>query len=181
MVGSDGGTLRRRASHGVVENTVLPRSYLYSAFFVQSNNLNGDVCIADSSASCHMTHQTCRVGRQHRCCLPQIHARATQLTLVDISYSLHAVERTRRIILVAHGIGTNATFPRISCGSHLRATRLPAGTIRAEKWTRDIRENTILNQLCHPVPPPPLVKHQNSIYMTGISFFSNCFGDRYSA
>ena len=40
----------------VVGDVTVPGSYLHSAFVVQSGSNEGDVWIADSGASCHMTH-----------------------------------------------------------------------------------------------------------------------------
>ena len=45
----------------MVENITVPGGYLYSAFVVQSGSNKGDVLIADSSASCHMTHDRTRL------------------------------------------------------------------------------------------------------------------------
>lgn len=39
-----------------IENVTISRAYLHSAFIVQSNSSAGDVWIAESGASCHMTH-----------------------------------------------------------------------------------------------------------------------------
>ena len=45
----------------MVENITVPGGYLHSAFVVQSGSNKGDVLIADSSASCHMTHDRTRL------------------------------------------------------------------------------------------------------------------------
>ena len=73
-----------------------------------------------------------------------VHGKSDQrITLIDVAYvpdlglnlySLHAVQATYLIVSDASGthiIGPNLTFPRSSSGSHLRATRLPAGTVGA--------------------------------------------------
>ena len=46
----------RVPSASVEGNITVPGSYLHNAFVVQSGSNEGDVWIADSSASCHMTH-----------------------------------------------------------------------------------------------------------------------------
>ena len=44
----------------MVGDVTVPGSYLHSAFVVQSGSNEDDVWIADSGASCHMTH--CRTS-----------------------------------------------------------------------------------------------------------------------
>ena len=46
----------RVPSASVVGNVTVPGSYLHSAFIIQSGSSEDDVWIADSGASCHMTH-----------------------------------------------------------------------------------------------------------------------------
>ena len=41
--------------------TVIPDSYLHSAFVVQSGSSENSVWIADSGAPCHMTHDRTRI------------------------------------------------------------------------------------------------------------------------
>ena len=97
-----------------------------------------------------------------------LHGKADQrITLIDVSfvpglgfnlYSLHTVQRTHLVVSDASGthiIGDNLTFPRSSSGSYLRATRLLAGTVRARRRQGDIRATNLLQQLRHPIPPPP--------------------------
>ena len=43
-------------NESVVGDVTVPVSYLHSAFVVQSGSNEDDVWIADSGASCHMTH-----------------------------------------------------------------------------------------------------------------------------
>ena len=45
-------------SNNSIENITLPDAYLHSAFIVQNDNLISEVWIADSGASCHMTHKS---------------------------------------------------------------------------------------------------------------------------
>ena len=84
-------------------------------------------------------------------------------------YSLHAVQKTHLTASGALGarvIGTNLTFPRSSSRSYLRATRLPTGTVGAKTRQSDMRANSLLRQLRHPVPRP---SHVNSpICMTRV-------------
>ena len=48
-------------SASVVGDVTVPGSYLHSAFIVQSGSNEDDVWIADSGASCHMTHDRTRI------------------------------------------------------------------------------------------------------------------------
>ena len=48
-------------SESVVGDITVPGSYLHSAFVVQSGSNENDVWIADSGASCHMTHDGTRM------------------------------------------------------------------------------------------------------------------------
>ena len=48
-------------SESVVGDVTVPGSYLHSAFVVQSGSNEYDVWIADSGASCHMTHDRTRI------------------------------------------------------------------------------------------------------------------------
>ena len=78
-------------------------------------------------------------------------------------YLLHGVQRTHLIVSNASGthiIGANLTFLRISSGSCLRATRLPASTVGARRRQGDMPATNLLRQLRHPIPsaagnPPP--------------------------
>ena len=91
-----------------------------------------------------------------------------RITLIDVAYgpglgfspySLHSVQRTYLIVSYPSGthiIGDNLTSPRSSSGSYLRATRLPAGTVGPRRRQGEMRATTLLRQLRHPVPPPPL-------------------------
>ena len=89
-----------------------------------------------------------------------------RITLIDFAYvsglgfnlySLHAVQKTQLIVWDASGthiIGSNLTFPLSSSGSYLRATRLPAETVRARRRQGGMRATNFL-QLRNPIPPPP--------------------------
>ena len=91
-----------------------------------------------------------------------------RITLTDVAYgpglgfslySLHSVQRTYLIVSDASGthiIGENLTSPRSSSGSYLRATWLPAGTVGARRRQGEMYATTLLRQLRHSVPPPPL-------------------------
>ncbi|CAN0010094.1 unnamed protein product, partial [Ascophyllum nodosum] len=48
-------------SESVVENVTVPGIYLHSVFILQSGSSENDVWIADSGASCHMTHDRTRM------------------------------------------------------------------------------------------------------------------------
>ena len=48
-------------NESVVGDVTVPGSYLHSAFVVQSGSNEDDVWIADSGASCHMTHGRTRM------------------------------------------------------------------------------------------------------------------------
>ena len=48
-------------NESVVGDITVPGSYLHSAFVVQSGSNEDDVWIADSGASCHMTHDRTRM------------------------------------------------------------------------------------------------------------------------
>ena len=48
-------------NESVVGDVTVPGSYLHSAFVVQSGSSEDDVWIADSGASCHMTHDSTRM------------------------------------------------------------------------------------------------------------------------
>ena len=176
-------------NESVVGDVTIPGSYLHSAFVVQSGSNENYVWIADSGASCHMTHDGTRMynarppppGRKtitiedrRRIKVEYIgnmdvifYGKSDQrITLIDVAYvpylgfnlySLRAVQRTHLIVSDASGthiIGANLTFPRISSGSYLRATRLPAGTVGARRRQGDMRATNLLRQLRHPVPPP---------------------------
>ena len=45
----------------MVGDVTVPGSYLHSAFVVHSGSSEDDVWIADSGASCHMTHDRTRI------------------------------------------------------------------------------------------------------------------------
>ena len=51
----------RVPSASVLGNISNPGRYLHGAFIVQSGSTEGDVCIADSGASCDMTHDGTRL------------------------------------------------------------------------------------------------------------------------
>ena len=174
----------------MVGDVTVPGSYLHSAFVVQSGSNEDDVWIADSGASCHMTHdrtmvynarppppgrEIITIGDRLRIKVEYIgnmdvifHGKSDQIiTSIDVTYVPdlgfnlylpHAVQRTPLIVSNASGthiIGANLTFPRSSSGSYLRATRLPAGTVGAERKQGDMRATNLLRQLGHPLPPPP--------------------------
>ena len=174
----------------MVGDVTVPGNYPHSAFVVQSGSNEDDVWIADSGASCHMTHdrtrmynarppppgrETITIGDRRRIKVEYIgnmdvifHGKSDQrTTLIDIAYvpdlgfnlySLHAVQRTHLIVSDASGthiIGTKLTFPRSSSGSYLRATRLPAGTVRARRRQGEMHATNLLRHLRNPVPPLP--------------------------
>ena len=85
-----------------------------------------------------------------------VHGKTDQrITLIDVAYvpgfefnlcSLHAVQRTHRIGSHAsgkHTVGANLMFLRSSIGLYLRATRLPAGTVRARRRQGNMRATKI--------------------------------------
>ena len=93
----------------MVGNVTVPGSYLHSAFVVQSGSNEDDVWIADSGASCHMTHdrtrmynarppppgrETITIGDRRRIKVEYIgnmdvifHGKSDQrITLIDVAY-----------------------------------------------------------------------------------------------
>lgn len=50
-----------RVDYDSVENVTTKGAYLHSAFKVKNDSLKSDLWIADSGASCHMTHNTSSV------------------------------------------------------------------------------------------------------------------------
>ena len=151
----------------MVGDITLPGSYLHSAFVVQSGSNEDGVWIADSGASCHMTHDRTRMYNA-RPPPPDretiignmdiiFHGKSDQrITLIDVAYvpdlgfnlySLHAVQRTHLIVSDAsetHIIGANLTFPRSSSGLYLRATRLLAGTVGARRRQGEMHATKLL-------------------------------------
>ena len=102
-----------------------------------------------------------------------------RFTLIDVAYvpglgvnlySLHAVQRTHLIVseaFVTHIVRTDRTFPRSSSGSYLRATPLPAGTVKAKRQ----RDMSVTNLKVVAIPrstsaaePPPPQKHVRDWY-----------------
>ena len=101
----------RVPSASVVRNITVSGSYPHSMFIVQSSSNEDDVWIADSGASCHMTHDgprtynmrpppPGRVYQEHGC---NSHGKTGQrITLIDVAYvpglgfnlySLHTVQK----------------------------------------------------------------------------------------
>ena len=114
----------------VVGDVTLPGSYLYSAFVVPSGSNEDDVWIADSGASCHMTHdrtrmynarppppdrETITIGDCRRIKVEYIgntdvifHGKSDQrITLIDVAYvpdlgfNLYSLHAVQRTHLVA--------------------------------------------------------------------------------
>ena len=96
-------------NESVVGDITVPGSYLHSAFVVQSGSNENDVWIADSGASCHMTHdgtrmydarppppgrETITIGDRQRIKVEYVgnmdvifHGKSDQrITLIDVAY-----------------------------------------------------------------------------------------------
>ena len=99
----------RVPNESVVGDITVPGSYLHSAFVVQSGSNENDVWIADSGASCHMTHdgtrmynarppppgrETITIGDRRRISVEYVgnrdvifHGKSDQrITLIDVAY-----------------------------------------------------------------------------------------------
>ena len=116
-------------SESVVGDVTVPGSYLHSAFVVQSGSNEYDVWIADSGASCHMTHdrtriynmrppppgrETITIGDRRRVKVEYIgnmdvifHGKTGQrITLIDVAYvpglgfNLHSLHAVQRTYLI---------------------------------------------------------------------------------
>ena len=118
------------SSESIVGDVTVPSSYLDSAFVVQSGSNEDDVWIADSGASCHMTHdrsiiynvrppppgrETITIGDRRRIKVEYIgnmdvifHEKSDQrTTLIDVAYvpalgfSLYSLHAVQRTHLIA--------------------------------------------------------------------------------
>ena len=116
-------------SESVVGDITVPGSYLHSAFVVQSGSNENDVWIADSGASCHMTHdrtrrynmspsppgrETITIGDRRRISVEYIgnmdvifHGKSDErITLIDVAYvpdlgfSLYSLHAVQRTYLI---------------------------------------------------------------------------------
>ena len=117
--------------------TVVPGSYLHSAFVVQSGSNENDVWIADSGASCHMTHdgtrmynarppppgrETITIGDRRRISVEYagnrdviFHGKSDQrITLIDVAYvpdlgfNLYSLHAVQRThLIVSDASGTH--------------------------------------------------------------------------
>ena len=124
-------------NESVVGDVTVPGSYLHSAFVVQSGSNDDDVWIADSGASCHMTHgrtrmctgrppppdrETITIGDRRRIKVEYIgnmdvifHGKSDQrITLIDVAYvpdlcfNLHSLHAVRRThLIVSDASGTH--------------------------------------------------------------------------
>ena len=121
----------------MVGDVTVPDSYLHSAFVVQSGSNDGDVWIADSGASCHMTHdgtrmynarppppgrETITIGDRRRIKVEYIgnmdvifHGKSDQrITLTDVAYvpdlgfNLYSLHAIQRThLIVSDAFGTH--------------------------------------------------------------------------
>ena len=121
----------------MVGDITVPGSYLHSAFVVQSGSNEDDVWIADSGASCHMTHdrtrmynarppppgrETITIGDRRRIKVEYIgnmdvifHGKSDQrITLIDVAYvpdlgfNLHSLHAVQRThLIVSDAAGTH--------------------------------------------------------------------------
>ena len=120
-------------SESVVGDVTVPGSYLYSAFVVQSGSNEDDVQIADSGASCHMTHdrtmiynvrpsppggETITIGDRRRIKVEYIgnmdvvfHGKSDQrITLIDVAYvpglgfNLYSLHAVQRTHLIVSDV-----------------------------------------------------------------------------
>ena len=126
-------------SESVVGDATVPGSYLHYAFVVQSGSNEDDVWIADSGASCHMTHdrtrmynmrpppsshETITIGDHRRIKVEYIgnmgvifHGESNQrITLIDVAYvpdlgfNLYSLHAVQRTHLIVSGAsGTHIT------------------------------------------------------------------------
>ena len=124
-------------NESVVGDVTVPGSYLHSAFVVQSGSNDDGVWIADSGASCHMTHdrtrmynarppppgrETITIGDRRRIKVEYIgnmdvifHGKSDQrITLIDVAYvpdlgfNLHSLHAVRRThLIVSDASGTH--------------------------------------------------------------------------
>ena len=121
----------------MVGDVTIPGSYLHSAFVVQSGSNEDDVWIADSGASCHMTHdetrmynartpppgrETITIGDRRRIKIEYIgtmdvifHGKSDQrITLIDVAYvpdlgfNLYSLHAVQRThLIVSNASGTH--------------------------------------------------------------------------
>ena len=124
-------------NESVVGDVTVPGSYLHSAFVVQSGSNEDDVWIADSGASCHMTHdrtrmynmrppppgrETITIGDRRRISVEYIgnmdvifHGKSDQrITLIDVAYvpdlgfNLYSLHAVQRThLIVSDASGTH--------------------------------------------------------------------------
>ena len=124
-------------NESVVGDVTVPGSYLHSAFVVQSGSNDDDVWIADSGASCHMTHdrtrmynarppppgrETLTIGDRRRIKVEYIgnmdlifHGKSDQrITLIDVTYvpdlgfNLYSLHAVQRThLIVSDASGTH--------------------------------------------------------------------------
>ena len=119
-------------NESVIGDIAVPGSYLHSAFVVQSGNNENDVWIADSGASCHMTHdgtrmynarppppgrETITIGDRRRIKVEYVgnmdvifHGKSDQIiTLIDVAYvpdlgfNLYSLHAVQRTHLIVSG------------------------------------------------------------------------------
>ena len=127
----------RVPNESVVGDITVPGSYLHSAFVVQSGSNENDVWIADSGASCHMTHDGTRmynarppppgreiitIGDRRRTSVEYVgnrdvifHGKSDQsITLIDVAYvpdlgfNLYSLHAVQRTdLIVSDASGTH--------------------------------------------------------------------------
>ena len=142
----------------MVGDVTVPGSYLHSAFVVQSGSNEDDVWIADSGASCHMTHdrtrmynvrppppglETITIGDRRRIkgeCIGNMdvifHGKNDQrITLIDVAYvsdlgfNLYSLHAVQRIhLIVSDASGTNII------GKNLMFPRSSSGSYLRATW-----------------------------------------------
>ena len=128
----------------MVGDATVPGSYLYSAFVVQAGSNEGDVWIADSGASCHMTHdrtrmynarppppgrETITIGDRRRTKVEYIgnmnvifHGKSDQrITLIDVAYvpdlgfNLYSLHAVQRTyLIVSDASGTHIIAKKLT-------------------------------------------------------------------
>ena len=151
-------------NESLVEDVTVPGSYLHSAFVVQSGSNDDDIWIADSGASCHMTHdrtrmynarpsppgrKTITIGDRRRIKVEYIgnvdvifHGKSDQrITLIDVAYvpdlgfNLYSLHAVQRTHLIVSD--ASGTFSRSSSGSYSRTTRDCRSETKARRDARD--------------------------------------------
>ena len=115
----------------MVGDATVPGSYLHSAFVVQSGSNEDDVWIADSGASCHMTHDRIRIYNMRPLPLGRETNTIGDLRRIKVEYigNMDAIfhgKTDQRITLInvayAPGLGFNLYSLHVVLRPHLRVS-----------------------------------------------------------